>query len=120
MKLLRSSLALVILVALPAVSGCTHSHVIQVNVTNASSENVSTVMIDYPEATFGINSLAPGKTFRYKIKPTATGAMKIEFLNARGIDRVSAGPVVHKNDEGSIEIKLTQDGATSELRLAGK
>ena len=108
------------LVVLLAVSACTHSHVIQVNVTNASNEKVSTVVIDYPEATFGINELAPGKSFQYKIKPTASGALKIAFVNAHGIDRVSAGPVVHKNDEGSIEIKLTQDGAGSELKLAGK
>ena len=96
---------------------CTHSHVIKVAVTNVSSEKVSTIVIDYPEATFGINSLEPGKNFEYQIKPTGTGALKIEFLNARGVDRVTAGPVVHKNDEGSIQIKLTQDGATSEAKL---
>lgn len=98
-------------------SGCGHSHVIQVTVTNTSKEKISNIAIDYPEATFGINILDPGKTYQYKIKPTATGALKIEFLNSRAVDHVSAGPVVHKNDEGSIEIKLTQDSATSELKL---
>jgi len=108
------------LVVLLAVSACNHSHVIQVNVTNASNEKVSTVVIDYPEATFGINSLEPGKSFQYKIKPTANGALKIAFRNARGMSREAAGPVVNKNDEGTIEIKLTQDSAVSEPKLAGK
>jgi len=108
------------LVALLAVSGCTHSHIIQVNVTNASNETLSTIVIDYPDATFGINSLEPGKSFQYKIKPTANGVLKIAFRNAHGMSREAAGPVVNKNDEGTIEIKLTQDSAVSEPRLAGK
>jgi len=108
---------LVFSVALSTITACTHSRVIKVTVTNSSAEKVSTIVIDYPEATFGINSLEPGKSFEYKIKPTGTGALKIEFLNSHGVDRVSAGPIVHRNDEGSIQIKLTQDGATSEMTL---
>ena len=98
-------------------NGCIRSHVIQVSVTNTSNEKIANIVIDYPDATFGINSLDPGKSFQYKIKPTGTGAIKIEFLNSRAVDHVSAGPTVHKNDEGSIEIKLTQDSATSEAKL---
>lgn len=110
MNLARIMLVFLLWIAL---AGCgLQSRMIQVTVTNTSSERISTVVVDYPEATFGINSLEPGKSFEYKIKPTGTGALKIEFHNAHGVDRVSPGPVIHKNDEGSIEIKLTQDGAT--------
>ena len=97
--------------------GCMHSHVINITVTNTSAEKVSAIVIDYPEATFGINSLEPGKSFEYQIKPTATGTLKIQFSNAHGLNRVSTVPVVHKNDDGSIQIKLTQDGASAELKL---
>jgi len=99
------------------VTGCMHSRVINVTVTNISGEQISAIVIDYPEATFGINSLEPGKSFEYQIKPTATGTLKIQFSNAHGLNRVSAGPVVHKDNEGSIQIKLTQDGAGSEIHL---
>jgi hypothetical protein len=108
--------SLLLALLLIAFAGCTHSHVIQVTVTNISTEKLSTIVIDYPEATFGINSLEPGKSFQYRIKPTGAGTLKIEFRNARGIDHVSSGPVVHKNDEGSIEIKLMQDGGVSEMK----
>jgi hypothetical protein len=100
-----------------ASGGCLHSHVIQVTVTNTSNEKVSNIVIDYPDATFGINSLAPGKDFQYKIKPTGNGTLKIEFLNAQGADHVSKGPEVHKGDEGSIHVNLTQQGAASEVKL---
>jgi len=99
------------------VTACTHSHVINVTVTNTSPDKISTIVIDYPEATFGINTLESGKNFQYKIKPTATGPLKIAFLNAQGIKHASTGPVVHTNDEGSIQIKLTQEAATAEASI---
>src|SRR5436305_12308844 len=104
-----------LLIAL-VIIGC-RSHVIKVNIVNSSTEKISNVIIDYPGATFGISSLAPGKTFQYAIKPNDTGPLKIQFANARGADHSSAGPTVHKNDEGSIAIRLTEDSAVSEAKL---
>ena len=98
-------------------TGCLRSHVIEVTVTNISNDKVSNVTIDYPEASFGINLLAPGKSFHYKIKPTETGAIKIQFINGSGQDRTSAGPVVHKGDEGALEIKIEQERAVGELKF---
>src|SRR5215471_8699178 len=98
-------------------AGCLHSHVIEVTVTNTSSDKVSNITIDYPEASFGINLLAPGKSFHYKIKPTETGPIKIQFINGSGHDRTSTGPVLHKGDEGALEIKIEQERAVSELKL---
>jgi hypothetical protein len=114
---MTSARAALIFLLLLAFAGCMHSHVIQVTVTNTSTEKLSTIEIDYPEATFGINSLEPGQSFQYKIKPTDTGALKIEFFNSRGVDHKSSGPVIHKNDEGSIEIRLTQDEAVSVAKI---
>ncbi|HEY6969771.1 MAG TPA: hypothetical protein VJA94_11240 [Candidatus Angelobacter sp.] len=108
---------LLLILAAGIVVGCMHSHVINVTVTNTSAEKVSAIVIDYPEATFGINSLDPGKSFEYQIKPTATGTLKIQFSNAHGVNRVSAGPVMHKNDEGSLRINVSQDGAVSEIHI---
>ena len=113
----RIRVLLLLFLVLSAAAACTHSRVLKITVTNTSTEKLSTIVIDYPDASFGINSLEPGKSFDYKIKPTGTGALKIEFLNAQGADHVAAGPVVHKNDEGSIQIRLTRDGATSDIAL---
>jgi hypothetical protein len=114
-----SGILVVLLLFLVLSSGnaCTGSRVIKVTVTNTSTEKLSMIMIDYPDATFGINSLEAGKSFEYKIKPTSTGALRIEFVNSHGVGHVAAGPVVHKNDQGSIQVRVTQDGATSEIAL---
>lgn len=106
-----------ILLVVSVLAGCLRSHVIDVTVTNGSADKISNIVIDYPEATFGISLLTPGKSFHYKIKPTDTGALKISFSDAKGHDRNFTGPVVHKGDEGSIEIKLSQEAATSEARM---
>jgi hypothetical protein len=102
---------------LVVLAGCLNTQMIQVTVTNTSTESLSTIEIGYPEATFGINLLAPGKSFRYKVKATATGPMKIRFFSAHGVNRTAQGPVLHKNEEGSIEINLTQDGASVSTTL---
>jgi hypothetical protein len=98
-------------------AGCSHSRVIKVSVINNSADKVSNVIIDYPSATFGIRLLAAGKNFQYTIKPTENGVMQIEFTNAQGKIRRFPGPAVHKDDEGSMEIKLTQDAAVAEPKL---
>src|SRR6516162_2629655 len=76
----RPWLPAIALLALLLVTGC-RSRVIRVNVINTSAQPVSTVIVDYPDATFGVNMLAPGKTFQYVIKPTGTGPVKVQFTD---------------------------------------
>jgi hypothetical protein len=102
----------VVLVILVVAAGC-RSRVIRVQLINSSSQPVSTIIVDYPGATFGVNSLAPGRTFLYVIKPLETGPLKVQFTNARGVGHSYSGPTLHKNQEGTIEIKLTQDFASA-------
>jgi hypothetical protein len=105
------------LLALLLLSGCSHSRVIQVNVINASPDKISNIVIDYPSATFGIRSLDAGKTFPYVIKVTENGVVKIEFADAQGRTKRFSGPDVRKDDEGNMEIRLTQDAAVAEAKL---
>lgn len=93
--------------------GC-RSRVVQITLINASPQPISTIVVDYPRATFGVNQLDPGKSFRYPIKPQDTGPLKIQFADAAGHNHTYTGPALHKNDEGAITIKLTQDAATAE------
>jgi hypothetical protein len=98
-------------------AGCARSRVIKVNVINNGPDKISNIIIDYPSATFGIPSLAPGKTFQYAIKVTENGVIKIEFTDALGKTKRFPGPAVSKDDEGTMEINLTQDTAVAEPKL---
>jgi len=86
--------------------------VIKVSLTNTSAQPLSAIIVDYPTATFGVNTLAPGKTFQYTIKPLDSGALKIQFADANGKIHRATGPVVMKGQEGTIQINLTQDSAS--------
>lgn len=108
---------LVLLSVFASATGC-RSRVVQVTLINASRQPLSTIVVDYPGATFGVNRLDPGGTFRYRIKPQGTGPLRVQFADAGGHSRAYTGPAVHKDDEGAITINLTQDAATAESSLA--
>jgi len=98
-------------------AGC-RSRVIEVTLINASPQPLSIIVVDYPGATFGVNQLAANATYRYAVKPQYAGSLKIQFSDAQGRNHTYAGPALHKNDEGSITVHLTQDAATAESNLS--
>ena len=116
MKSPKLSLVCCLLATLAAIAGC-RSRVINVNLTNSSSRPVSSIIVDYPTATFGVNALDPGKSFHYVIKPLDNGALKIQFVDAAGKTHNVTGPMVKKGQEGTIEITITQDSASAEAKL---
>lgn len=96
--------------------GC-RSRVVYVELTNVSPKPLYTITVDYPGATFGVNRLDAGKSYRYAIKPQETGPLKIQFTDANGKTHNYKGLELHKNDEGSAEVKLDQEKAEATLRL---
>jgi hypothetical protein len=112
MKILRLGLLALALLA----CGC-RSRVIYVELTNVSQKPLYTVTVDYPGASFGVNRLEPGKSYRYAIKPQETGPLKIQFADANGKTHNYSGLELHKNDEGSAEVKLDQEMAQASLHL---
>jgi len=100
-------------------TGC-RSHVVKVNLINVSQQPVTTIVIDYPGATFGKNQLDPGKTFLYPVKPLETGPLKIQFADASGKMHTALGPELHKNDDGLIEVRFDQEKAVAKLQLIGQ
>jgi hypothetical protein len=114
MKPLRNLLFAVALLA----CGC-RSRVVYVELTNVSQKPIYTITVDYPGATFGLNRLDAGKSYRYPIHPQDTGPLKIQFADASGKTHNYSGLELHKNDEGSAEVKLDQTKAEATLRLGG-
>ena len=93
-------------------SGC-RARMVTFKLVNTSAEPLSTIIVDYPSATFGKDQLAPGEVFSSTVKLTDTGAIKVQFVDASGTGHNYVGPVLHKDDLGSLEIKLSQTGAVA-------
>lgn len=106
----------VVLIFLIAIAGC-RAHVVKINLTNTSAQPIRTIIVDYPNATFGKDTLAQGATFSYGIKVVETGPLKIQFTDAMGIIHTYLYPALHKNDDGSIEVSLNQNGAVAVVKL---
>jgi hypothetical protein len=115
MKLI-SSYSIILIGSVLATTGC-RSHVVKVNLINVSQQPVTTIVIDYPGATFGKNQLDPGMTFQYPVKPLETGPLKIQYADANGKTHTALGPELHKNDEGLVEVKFDQEKAVAKLQL---
>jgi hypothetical protein len=111
MKTARVCFALLLFAFL---AGC-RAHMVTIKLVNTSAGPLSTIIVDYPSATFGKDKLSPGETFSSPVKLTDDGQLKVQFRDANGLNHVYAGPVLHKNQEGMIEVRFTQDSATAKV-----
>lgn len=99
-----------------ALTGC-RAHMATITLINASSQSISTIVVDYPNATFGKDKLAPGEMFSSTVKFTADGPLKVQFTDANGGNHIATGPALHQNQEGHVEIHFAQDKATATAEL---
>jgi hypothetical protein len=99
------------LCAIFALAGC-RSRMITVKLTNSSSQPLSTIIVDYPSATFGKDRLAPGETFVSQIRITDVGRVKVQFTDAKGSTHTHTGPEVRPEEMVSLFITLDQNTAT--------
>jgi hypothetical protein len=115
MKILRSAALLIVLAVL---AGC-RARMVKIKLINTSAQPISTIIVDYPSATFGKDKLAPGETFSSPVKFTDNGALKVQFTDANGGNHTYTGPMLHRNEEGSIDIRLDQNRAVAEAHITG-
>lgn len=90
-----------------ALTAC-RAHMLSIRLNNTSAESISTIIVDYPSATFGKDKLAPGETFSSPVKITDNGPLKVQFTDVKGGIHTYTGMKLHPNQEGSIEIRLDQ------------
>src|SRR5437868_10840342 len=88
-----------------AMSGC-RAHVVKISVTNSSSEPIKTIIVDYPSATFGKDTLAPRETYFSLVKPLDKGPINVRFTDAQGTTHTYKSISLEQGDDGSVDIKL--------------
>jgi hypothetical protein len=92
-----------------SVAGC-HSAYVQIAVVNSGSTELHNVEVDYPSASFGISSLAPGQTFHYRFQLRDTGRMKVQFLDSAEKPHSGTGPYAAEGQQGRLTITLDGSG----------
>jgi hypothetical protein len=91
------------LAAALTLAGC-HSAYIATTISNHTSEPLSLIEVDYPSASFGTQSLAPGQEFHYRIKVLGSGPTTVLWTDSANHERKNSGPELREGDEGKLAI----------------
>jgi hypothetical protein len=97
------------LAATLTLTGC-HSAYIAATVSNHTPEPLSLIELDYPSASFGTQTLAPGQDFHYRFKVLGSGPTTVLWTDPTHHDHKSSGPTLHENDEGALTVILSPAG----------
>jgi hypothetical protein len=104
---MRSFSSPLALAAVLALSGC-HSALINTTISNRTSEPISLVEVDYPSASFGTQTLAPGQDFHYRFKILGNGPTTLLWTDQQQQDHKNSGPALHEGQEGTLSITFIQ------------
>lgn len=102
-------LILLVTASLLTIAGC-RSPYVEMTVTNAGSTELHNIEVDYPNASFGISSLAPETQFHYKFKLMDAGRMKVEFWDNHRQQHSGKGPYATEGQRGSVTVTLDGTG----------
>jgi hypothetical protein len=106
MRLLRSFF---LLAAFLPVTGC-HSPYVEATVSNRTTHPILLLEVDYPSASFGTQSLAPGADFHYRFKVLGSGNMKLIYTDTAQHEQKSDGPFLKEGAEGPVTITVSPEG----------
>lgn len=85
--------------------GCKSPWIVAV-VTNRQSTPVSLVEVSYPGGSFGVQSIAPGASFRYRFHLLGTDQASIDFTDAAHHNHTVKGPQLDQGDSGNLHITI--------------
>ncbi len=107
----RSAVWFVLLLPLLVAAAC-RSYIVHVTVVNHTGSVVNLLEVDYPSASFGVDSLPTGATYRYHLQLENSGPFKVKYTDGEKHEWKSTGPTVHQGQQGTLEIVLMPAGKT--------
>ena len=94
---------------LGTVAGC-KSPFVEVTLVN-QGPTVHVLELDYPNASFGVNQLARGAKYSYRLKIQGQGQLSLQYDDASGKTHTFQGPKVNAGDQGSLVVQIDPAGA---------
>jgi hypothetical protein len=92
-----------------AISGC-HSHHIDSMIDNHTGTAIHQVEIDYPSASFGIDTLTAGQVYSYRFQVQGKGPLKVQYTDSNGKQVHVQGTILSEGDQGEYLVILLPDG----------
>jgi hypothetical protein len=91
------------------IAGC-HSYHVETTVENRTGGPIQLLEVDYPNASFGDNTLAADADYHYRIQLQGSGPLKVQYTAADGKQIQATGPQVAELQEGQLRIILLPGG----------
>ena len=89
------------------------TYIVDVTVENHTGGVVNQLEVDYPSASFGVDSLPDGAVYRYHLQLQDSGPVKVSYTEGEKRQYKSTGPTVHQGQHGRLEIILNPQGKTA-------
>jgi hypothetical protein len=93
------------LLAVFCISACRSAYV-ETTLENDGSAPLRLIEVDYPSASFGMQSLDAHGTFHYRFKVQGSGPITITWTDAGGKSHTAAGPVLKEGQQGTLRITI--------------
>jgi hypothetical protein len=77
---------------------------------NATGKPISLLQVDYPSASFGVQTLQPGGRYAYRFKVLGAGPIKLTYTDAMQHAHQATGPALREGSDGALRIVLADDG----------
>jgi len=105
----KANAALLTAALLFSAAGC-HSYHIEASVENHTGGTITLLEVDYPTASFGVDTLAPDGVVHHRIQTRDSGPISVQYTAAHGRQVQVKGPTLYEKQEGNIQILLLPDG----------
>ena len=116
MKTRASLSSLVLMTALLALTGC-HSYHIETTVVNHTGGPIRLLEVDYPSASFGVDSLEAGAEYHYRIQLRGSGPIKVRYTANDGtLIQVTGPSSLSDRADFNLRIELLPRDAQFHLR----
>ncbi len=90
-------------------TGC-HSYHIEATVENHTGGSITLLEVDYPSASFGVDTLAADGVAHHRIQIRDSGPISVQYTAANDHQVQVKGPTLYEKQEGRIELDLLPDG----------
>jgi hypothetical protein len=87
-----------------------HSYHIDSTIENRTGNVVRLLEVDYPSASFGVESINSGADFHYRFQVQGSGPIKVQYTGPADKVVTINGPSFKDREEGRLEIILLPGG----------
>ena len=94
------------------VAASCQSYIVRITVVNHTGGAINQLEVDYPSASFGVDTLPKGAAYHYRVQLQDSGPIKVSYTEGEKQQYKSTGPTVHEKQQGELEITLNPNGKT--------